>query len=60
MRTRNSYTAPSAVHQGIRGHHSMTCNRQKKWLVLLATGGVLFQLASCIGEAIFLVAPLIV
>ena len=38
----------------------MKYNRQKKWFVLLATGGVLFQLAGCLGEAIFLVAPLIV
>lgn len=38
----------------------MNCNRQKKWFVLLATGGLLFQLAGCIGDAIFLVAPLIV
>lgn len=31
-----------------------------KWLVLCATGGIVFQLSACIGDAIFLVAPLIV
>lgn len=56
----DSLPALGVVGEAIRGHGLMNCNTKKKWFLLLATGGVMFQLAGCLGEAIFLVAPFIV